>query len=66
MKLAIIALDEGSMTAGTVANIIEVTADTAMASPCRSASSPGTAQHLRLDRRPLGGRVIFPAQPHSG
>ena len=30
MKLAIIALDEGSMTAGTVANIIEVTADTAM------------------------------------
>lgn len=30
MKLAIIALDEGSMTAGTVANIIEVTADTAL------------------------------------
>ena len=30
MKLAIIALDEGSMTAGTVANTIEVTADTAM------------------------------------
>lgn len=29
-KLAIIALDEGSMTAGTVCNIIEVTADTAM------------------------------------
>ena len=29
-KLAIIALDEGSMTAGTVANIVEVTADTAM------------------------------------
>ena len=30
MKLAIIALDEGSRTAGSVCNIIEVTADTAM------------------------------------
>lgn len=29
-KLAIIALDEGSMTAGSVANIIEIASDTAL------------------------------------
>ena len=29
-KLAIIALDEGSMTAGTVCNIIEIASDTAI------------------------------------
>ena len=60
-KLAIIALDEGGQTCGTVCNIIESRRIRRWASPCRSINSHGTAGSTRWQSETAGRTGYFPA-----